>query len=343
MRARDFLYETIELISEKTSADDLIAYIEPLGFDVQKKTGKTVKVVVPAATRMASVKQIADTLPDSLITPDGKQIKFDDATILVKPAEAQGGRLEKEAGQLIAIDTAIKEKLKDQPFINLVVGNRTVQAAGAVNVSGNPKADIAIVDDQNNPVAWVSLKDGTSPKSFGQWGGVDHLGKDPEVATFINNLNAHFGNEFPRGPTYGVEINNPRLKALTCFGKAFGGEPGVSNVDLILQGHPVVKKGSKGEFVLDGSHVWANGEIPSGEYEPVLMVRFSSDRSNFRINNARITAYPKGGRPWKQLPDVDKVDPTPAPQPSAGVQNQQKSLKTSKIPMGSEPEPTSET
>lgn len=309
MRARDFLYETIEIISEKTSADELISYIKPMGFDVEKKTGTTVKVVVPSANRFDSIQNIARTLPGSTVSADGKVIHFDGATVLVKPAEAQGGRLEKEEGQIIALDTTIKEHLNGQPFIKVAIGTRVVNAAGAVKVPGNVKADVEIVDDQGNPVAWISLKDGTTPKGFGHWGGVDHLASDPEVSAFVKGIKAAFGDQFPRGPTYGVPIKNPKLKALTVFGKDFGGAPGRSNVDLVLQGHPTLKKGTRGSFVLTGAHTWHNGDIPANGYDPVLIVRFSADRGNFGIAGARISSYPSTGRPWNPLPKPAKAQP----------------------------------
>lgn len=333
MRAKDILYETIEVVSEKTTSDELIPFLEPLGFDIQKKTSNTVKVIVPAALRITGVQQIASTLPGSTISPDGKRVNYDGSTILVKPSEAQGGRLEKEEGQILALDTAIKEHLKGQPFIKLAVGTRVVDAAGVAKVPGNIKADAQIIDQAGNPVAWISLKDGTTPKGFGHWGGVDHLAQHKEVAGFVNAIKATFGTEFPRGPTYGVKIKDPTLKAITCFGKNYGGAPGVSNVDLILQGHPTLKKGTRGSYVLTGAHTWYNGDIPEGEYEPVLIVRFSADRGNFGIVGARISSYPTAGRPWKPLPKAAPVTNQPSPTPP-GVVNQNRNMAQGKIPMG---------
>jgi hypothetical protein len=302
MRASEFLNETIEIISEKASADELMPFLKSLGFQVQKKTGNTVKVVVPSAQRSNGAQQISTALPGSTVSPDGKIVKYDGATILVKPAEAQGGRLEKEEGQIIALDSAIKEHLKGQPFIKLVVGEKVVNASGVTKVSGNVKADAQIVDVRGNPVAWISLKDGTRPTGFGQWGGVSHLARNPDVVKFVNELKAAFPEGFPRGPTYGMKITDPQLKSAVCFGKDFGGQPGISNVDLILQGHPTLKKGSRGSYVITGAHTWHNGDIPQGEYEPALTVRFQNNRNDFGITGARITAYPTKGRNWSPVP-----------------------------------------
>jgi len=344
MRSKDFLYETIEVICEKTTADEIIPFLEPLGFDVEKKTATTVKVVVPSALRSTGVQQISGALPGSTVSDDGKKVHYDGATILVKPAEAQGAGLKKEAGQILALDTSIKEHLNGQPFIILAVGTRIVNAAGIIKVPGNVKADAQVIDENGEPVAWISLKDGTGPRGFGQWGGVNHLSRDPDVMKFVQDLKLKVGPEIPRGPTYGSPITNNRLKALACFGKAFGGPPGESNVDLILQGHPTLKKGTRGSYVITGAHSWHNGDIPQGEYEPVLTARFAPDRNDFGIKGARITAYPSAGRPWKNINDMKAAEPAatvpstpvePAPVP-ASIQNQTKQIGA-KIPMGQEP------
>ena len=338
MRATEFLYETIEVISEKTTSDELIPFLQPLGFKVLKQTANKVKVIVPSALRKTGSQQIASAIPGSTIERDGKEVHYDGATIEVKPEEAQGGRLEKEAGQIVALDSAIKEHLNGQPSIKLAVGTRVVDAAGVIKVAGNVKADAEIVDAAGTAVACISLKDGTTPKGFGQWGGINHLGKNPDVVKFVQDLKASFGTTFPRGPTYGMKTSDQSLQASVCFGKAFGGPPGISNVDLILQGHPTLKKGSNEGYVLTGAHTWHNGDIPAGEYEPVLTARFQEGRNDFGIQGARITAYPASGRPWGDVPAPKATNTTAQPVTPPGIQNQQTTLATSKMPMATPPE-----
>jgi len=341
MRSREFLYETITIISEKTSSDEIIQYLEPLGFETKKISGFTTKVLVPASQRYEVVRSIQDILPDAEVSGDGKQVKYDGATILVKPSEAQGGRLEKEEGQIIALDSAIKERLRGQPSLRLLVGQRMVDAAGVEKIPGNVKADAAIVDSSGTQVAWISLKDGNSPKGFGQWGGVSHLSRDPEVADFIKKLQTVVGTEMPRGPTYGMEITSIDLKNAVVFGKNFqSGQTGPSNVDLVLQGHPTLEKGPEGSYKLTGAHTWQNGDVPSEQYDPVLTVRFSADRIDFGIHGARITAYPKAGRAWKPLnPDYEKIVRQQQPKTAEpkSIQNMNKAQGQAKIPMGQEP------
>lgn len=345
MRYREFLYETITIISEKTNSDEIIQYLEPLGFDTKKISGFTTKVIVPANQRYNVIQDIKQIFPDAEVSGDGKQIKFDGATIQVKPAEAQGARLEKEEGQIIALDSSIKEHLKGQPSIQLTVGNRTVEAAGLVKVPGTVKADAAIVDPSGTEVAWISLKDGSSPKGFGQWGGVSHLSRDPEVADFVQKLKAVVGEEMPRGPTYGKLITSINLKNAVVFGKNFqSGQNGPSNVDLVLQGHPVLEKTTKGGYIIKGAHAWSNGDTPGDQYDPVMTVRFSQDRNDFGIRFARITAYPNLGRAWKSIDEeYEKVVNQQAKQVAAepkSIQNLKKAQGQAKIPMGQDPQPT---
>lgn len=345
MRSNEFLYETITIILEKTNSDEIIQYLEPLGYDVVKKTNFTTKVVVPSNQRYNVIQDIKQIFPDAEISDDGKMVKYDGATIQVKPSEAQGGRLEKEEGQIIALDSAIKERLKGQPSISLTVGKRTVEAAGLVKVPGTVKADAAIVDSSGTEVAWISLKDGNSPKGFGQWGGVSHLARDPEVADFVQKLKAIVGQEMQRGPTYGKLITSINLKNAVVFGKNFkSGQNGPSNVDLVLQGHPVLEKTQGGGYVIKGNHAWSNGDTPSDQYDPVMTVRFSADRSDFGIRYARVTAYPNGGRAWKSIDEAYETvvkqqsqQTTQAVQEPKSIQNINKPIG-SKIPMGQEPQ-----
>jgi putative N-acetylmannosamine-6-phosphate epimerase len=343
MRSNEFLSKTIILILEKTNSDEIIQYLKPLGFDVKKLSGYTTKVIVPANQRFKVIQDIQSILPGAEISSNNKIIKYDSATIKIKPAEAQGGGLEKEAGQIIALDAAIKERLKGKASILLTVGKRAVQAAGVTKVPGTAKADVAVVDSAGTEIAWISLKDGNSPKGFGQWGGVSNHARDPEVADFVEKLRAIVGTEMPRGQTYGKFITSINLKNAMVFGKNFqSGQSGPNNVDLVLQGHPVLEKTNDG-YIIKGTHVWSNGNTPRDQYDPVMTVRFSPDRNDFGIRFARITVYPNAGRLWKSIDqEYEQVIKQQAKQPVSepkSIQNMKKNMTQSEISMNQEPQP----
>lgn len=304
MRAKEFLQETITIVSENTTSDELIPYLKKLGFDsIDKMTGKTIRVVVPSAIRLTAADQILSVFPDATKSADGKIVYYDGATIKIKPAEQQGdASLSKEMHQRNIIDDAIKRAMGKQSEILLSVGNRKVKAAGAHPAHPGVKADIVIQDAAGNDTAWVSLKDGTSATSFQQWGGITHkpVISHEEVQDFINTCVLTFAATGIPGGAFGREITDPTLSNWSVFGKDFGGAPGESNVDLVLQGHPTVFKGSEG-YVLSGDHHWSNGDTPSDTYEPILIIMKRGDRNNFKIPGARFAIFPKGGKKYTEI------------------------------------------
>lgn len=304
MRSNEFLIDSIEIISEKTNSDELMQMLEPLGFPMVKKTGITVKVLVPARDRFDIIQKIKDFLPNSQIASNGKAIKYDGSTVEVKPQERQSGALDKETAQIQALDNEIKQQMGNNPFIKLLVGSTPVNAAGAVKVLGSPKADTAIVDEQGNQVAWISLKDGSTPRDFGQWGGISRYANEQEVKDFVTKLKTVVGDTMPNNITYGMEVTSLDLKNKVVFGLDFdSGKFGINNVDLVLQGNPQVKEFKDG-FIVDGAKSWSNGDIPSNEYDPVMTARYTSDRNDFGIKGARITIYPRAGRKWSDINPV---------------------------------------
>jgi len=288
---------------KQSIADELVDILAKMGYSAEKKTKNKVKIVVPSKERFATAEKLSAAIPGSSVSDDRKSVTYNGGVILVKPSEAQGGRLDKEEAQRNEIDGLIKDALNGQPTISLQVGNRLVQAAGAVQAKPGVKADIAIVDATGNPTAWVSLKDGSKAKDFGQWGGITHkpVWSHPEVQEFVNTLKQQFGSEFPRGSSYGRPIQDSVLKLQSVYGKFYGREPGESNVDIVLQGKPTLVKGKEGQFILKGQVNFLNGQVPDGDYDPAFIVRYIRDRGNAGIQFARISVYPTKGRPWKPI------------------------------------------
>lgn len=238
---------------------------------------------------------------------------------LTKTAELGGKEagfsLKKEAAQRESLDIAIKENLGGAEFITLNVGNSTVNAAGAKPSKPGVKSDITIIDESGNDVAWISVKDGQGPRDFGQWGGVTHaaLANNEQVQSFKNlvvdvlkQISPKLA--FPKGRALGIPISDQDLADRSVFGKEFGGPASQSNVDLVLQGEPQLTPAGNGVFTLTGTHIWTNGDTPSEDYEPMLIVRYGDGRNNFGIKNARFSVYPTGGRRWIDIEDPEQVE-----------------------------------
>ena len=213
--------------------------------------------------------------------------------------EASGRRLDKETAALGSLQQQIAELKGNKPYINIDVGGTVVKAAGVVNVDGTPKSDFNLVDENDRPVAFISHKDGSpaSPKKFGQWAGVSAFAEHPEVKNFVRKFLKQYPNGMPSGATalsYPIKDFDLQMKAV--YGKDFGGDFGLNNVNCVIQGPPRLEKISNNKYKLSALLVLVNGdELPDG-YQPIFIARYFGGRNDLGIPNTRIVMYPKFGR-----------------------------------------------
>lgn len=303
MRIFEVLQEFDELFVE-ADADEVIPMLQQLGYkNIYKKAKNRVKLLVSRKERQSSADTLLRQLPGSTASADKKIIYYDGTKIDVKPIEAQHGGRDPERMQCDALCKLFRDNFAEGASeLDLVIGSKVVKAARSVKMIEGIKADVSIVDAAGNQVAWISLKDGTSAQRIPHWGGVTHppIVGHPEVQKFASDLKEKFPDGIPRMATYGRAIEDTQLKLLSTFGKNFGKDRGPSNVDMILQGTPGIQK-TKNGFELTGDSIWLNGNLPSGDYDPVLMVRYAPDRNNFGIPFARIQVTPTKSRPWKPV------------------------------------------
>ena len=195
-----------------------------------------------------------------------------------------------------------------------IVGVRSMGKVKGVD----PKTDFVLYAADSDKI-YISHKDGTSPKSFGQWGGVTKkAGEDiyahPEVIDFIKALQAKLpvvsrdedGNptrwDYPRGQSYGRIITDDRLKKLAMFGNEYDatGPGGVENADVVAQGpFGIQTTDTPGVYNLTAYHLLVRKDLDGdfdAAYAPTLVTRFSSGRANYRINNMRAGMYPRDNR-----------------------------------------------
>jgi hypothetical protein len=274
----------------------------------------------------------------SLKTLDGRIIPFG---AIVKTKEFGGemaGQREKiEQDQINTISTMLEKAKAGKASIELRVGNRIVDVARVVKtpelIGGRaPKSDMSVLDIQGKPVAWVSLKG----RPF-RWGGWNHLTMMPEISQWIDRIKQETGNEFEPGQSYGLHISDDIIHRI-IFGKDFGtGKPGISNVDTVLIGEPTIEKNKDGVFSLEAATEYKNGETPTGQDTPYLVMRYMLGRPDLGFKNARAETNTKSEtRRVKWLDSqVDVVPVTTNKQhPTPGVQNQQVALNVSQQPMG---------
>jgi hypothetical protein len=274
-------------------------------------------------------------------TPNFKLKTIDDRIVpfgsIIKTKEFGGentGQRERiEQGQIEGIAADLEEAKAGKPFIKLLVGDKVVNAAAVEKERGSvngraPKSDMTVLDENGDPVAWVSLKDNTF-----RWGGWQHLHKVPEIANWLARVEAVTGRVFESGQAYGLHISDD-LKQQIIYGKDFGGERGFSNVDAVLIGWTNIKKQGK-QFVLSSDTVYKNGDIPSGPHTPYLVMRFMNGRNDLGFKNVRAeTNTVSEGRKVKWLDSDQDIKSNLVQQKQKQIQapiNNPENNKTNKV------------
>ena len=242
-------------------------------------------------------------IPDSFPLEDGRTVRL---TGLEKTGEfggkGAGFSTRDEDAALTQINDMVDQMKQGKAEVNLVIGDKTVPVAKFVSTPGTPKSDFHAVDAGGNEVAWISHKKGSKARDFGQWGGMSDREMKAvyqnmpeakeEILQFAKDVIDMTGGEIPRATTYARKIKNGKLRGISIYGNAFGGERGQQNVDLILQGDPVFK----GNRLVATGSAHTNGERLEDTFEPVLMAMYKGDRDNFGVKGARFSIYPAGGR-----------------------------------------------
>lgn len=232
--------------------------------------------------------------------------------------ENTGQRERIEQGQIEGIAADLEKAKAGEPFVELLVGDQVVNAASVEKERGlvngrAPKSDMTVLNENGEAVAWVSLKD----KTF-RWGGWQHLYKVPEIAEWLRRIEAVTGRIFESGQAFGLHISDD-IKRQIIYGKDFGGDRGISNVDAVLIGWANIKKQGN-QFVLTSDTVYKNGDVPSGSHTPYLVMRFMNNRNDLGFRNVRAeTNTTSEGRKVKWLDsdqDVKSVIPQKKQEPS---------------------------
>ena len=192
-----------------------------------------------------------------------------------------------------------------------------------VKVGGvDPKSDFQLIRKDGKPPVYISHKDGTSAKSFGQWSGLsikagEKIYNHPEVKSFIADLEPHLqiapdGRKlYPPGLSIGRFISDRALQYMSIFGQDYSptGPGSPNNCDLVAQGlftletegAEATKDDNEPEvaYTLSAHHMMArlDSAIDFDEsYKPALVTRYARRRNNFGIKGLRATIYPAGGR-----------------------------------------------
>ena len=211
-----------------------------------------------------------------------------------------------------------REKLKDDPktegmCLDLIVAGKTIQnvigVMGAPGAKNDPKADIVFVTcsgDCMEMTGYTSLKDGTGPKDFQQWGGLSKYKEDPYVKKFAEDVL----NLYPKGISaaggkvnIGREIEDEDISIKAIYGPEYKrGVYGSDSCQFVIQGSPLrlQKTGNAYKLITSGGQysddVADQRKLLTGGTQPALMARADSKRGDFDIPGTRMFIFSKAGR-----------------------------------------------
>jgi len=217
-----------------------------------------------------------------------------------------GARTAKEDAQLSELRDQLVNVMErsKQSFVPIKANGKVHKVVGADSTPGTPKSDFHLIDTDGKECVWISHKDGTTARSFSQWGGMSEKERPvymhPEVQSFIEEVRDMYPKGVPPATTVARKIRDTKLKNLAVFGIDYGSKLGRQNVSVLLQGTVGIKNSGNSYQLTASAHVEYNGQTPTGTYEPILMAMHKCDRSQFGIKCGRFSIYTAGGRKINQ-------------------------------------------
>ena len=216
----------------------------------------------------------------------------------------KGSGVAAENAALAAFNEALGDVLEKEQasFIQLSIGGRIVECAQMVSTEGKfrgfePKSDMSIVDSNMIPVAFISHKAGTGPKSFQQYGGVSfaEFKNDKSLVDFMQTVKELHPDGLPNATTYMRKVTDKKSINRSVYGMEFGGARSINNCDEFHLGAMKLKKSGK-TYTITSLHKGVNGDIPTGGYEAVFFIRYNkrtAKAAGVTVENARVGVFPR--------------------------------------------------
>lgn len=194
------------------------------------------------------------------------------------------------------------------PQIKLRINGRTVMCAAMVKTEGKyqgyePKSDMTIIDDKGRPTAYISHKAGRSAKDYQQYGGLSDKALPPKfrnnkaVKSFMGSVLKQRPDGLKSGDSFYRVLTDQQLVRMMMYGPEYGRKPSISNVDEFHLGNMELKGRGEGPYTIESTHKGTNGDIPTGDFQAVLFIRYQARRGDARaagevVKNARVGVFP---------------------------------------------------
>lgn len=234
--------------------------------------------------------------------------------------------IQAETAQIIQTSSELTQLKRNGDSITIKMGKETYKVDEFKKIPGTPKADAAFYF-QNKPVIYLSLKKGSGPANFQQYGGWagdlgiktrhDVRGKPvfedfvSRVENIFTNLglvpdqNGRFNfNDLKKGSYFGNPIVNEYVGYKVKFGKDYSPSSsfGINNVHALIDGD-IKFKYEQGYYTLNGQyHFELNPNLETNKnlnsqdepYKPIMMVYKSEGQglNQGGFSNARAAIWP---------------------------------------------------
>jgi len=261
----------IQFVREDMDKTSLNLALTKAGFEVKQTTVKK-RLAIVSDTRSETMQSVMSKLKEMGFSPfiDKTQgalrissigiIKVDSSIeIVVKPKSKNVLKAEEEAtDSLIAL---IKDAVEQTGSpITVMIGSYKIEnvvTAGSNQIKGDPKADIALIDDKGKEVGFISHKKEGGAAAFQQYGGIskqagDKIYNHKLVIDFVKDLEQNTGGKGASGKSAYRYIPNTRdgknLVGMSVYGPDYngGGRFNRQSVHCIGQGAPALIKKASG-------------------------------------------------------------------------------------------------
>ena len=247
-------------------------------------------------------------------------VKIGTNQVIAKPASKNVLKAEQEATE--SLIKLIKDGCEQEGKpITIKIGRYTLQncvTAGADQIRGDPKADIAIINENGTEVGFISHKKEGGAKAFQQYGGISSsagtaIYNDAIVKSFVKDLQREMriqlgGDKAKSGFSAFRYVPNT-IEGRTLVSRSVYGPDwrqgtstsfGRESVHCIGQGSPILTRQPDGSYALtfsESTHLaseiaWAF----SGDYQAVLAVTYRAGRkvtsNGITLSDVRGGIYP---------------------------------------------------
>lgn len=293
--------------SEMTYAE-IEKILKGLGYEIKPVTRTRMAIVTDR--RSEALNKVLNTFKGSKLLKDRQSlnvssigiVQIGPVQVIAKPASRNVLKAEQEATEsLIGLIRAAVEQ-EGRP-IDVLIGSyriKSVVTAGSDQIRGDPKADIALIDNSNKEVGFISHKKEGGAKAFQQYGGISKdsgqlIYNDVLVKMFVedvyNYLKKDGGGSSMAKAGFSVWRYIPKnaagepLIARSVYGPDWtrnGRRFGRDAVHCIGQGSPILKRTPSGDYSLSFSEAMHTADdltwIYDGPYRPIFAATYRAGR-----------------------------------------------------------------